>query len=313
MLATMVGKVLLAVTMLSTPGVGFQAPVFNGDFPDPAVVVVGSTYWAYGTGSAGRNLQVIQSPDLQTWSAPTDPLPSLPAWASPGHTWAPGVLRIGQTFVMYYTVRDAAAGRQCISVATSSTPAGPFSDTSTGPLVCQLADGGSIDPNPYVDPAGSLYLLWKSDDNALGRPTHLWGQRLTATGAALVGAPSLLLTESAAWQAPTVEGPTVVAHGSRYYLFYGANNYDTATSGIGYATSSALLGSYANRSGSQPWLATRGNAQGPQGPNVFMDTSGHLRMAFAAWYGSVGYENGGVRSMWDATLTFTSSGQPTVA
>lgn len=307
----MVGKVCRRCLMLVSSGTG--APVFGGDFADPAVVVVGSTYWAYGTGSAGRNLQVMQSQDLKQWSAPTDPLPSLPAWASPGHTWAPGVVQVGQTFVMYYTVRDSASGRQCISVATSSVPAGPFTDTSAGPLVCQLANGGSIDPNPYVDPSGSLYLLWKSDDNAIGQPTHLWGQRLTADGKALEGAPSLLLTESAAWQAPRAEGPSVVASGGRYYLFYGANNYDTASSGIGYATSSVLLGAYTNRSVSKPWLGTRRNAQGPQGPAVFTDTSGQLRLAFAAWYGTVGYENGGVRSLWVATLSFSSSGQPSVA
>jgi beta-xylosidase len=297
----------------------FNAPVYAGDFPDPSVVLVNGTYWAYATGSAGRNLQAMSSTDLHTWSSPTDPLPVLPSWASSGRTWAPGVLQRGTVFLMYYTVHDTSLGQQCISVATSASPGGVFKDVSTAPLICQSADGGSIDPNPYVDPAsGNLYLFWKSDDNSLPPPrppTRIWGQRLTGDGMSVATGtlPSLLLTESAAWQSPAVEGPTVIRHSGLYYLFYGANNFDAASSGIGYATSPSLLGSFTDQSTFGPWLGTRGNAQGPQGPMVFKDATGATRMAFAAWYGTVGYENGGARSMWVGTLGYARSGRPTLS
>ena len=291
----------------------FSAPVYAGDFPDPAVMAVNGTYWAWSTGSGGRNLQAMSSPDLRTWSAPVDPLPILPSWASSGRTWAPGVMRIANQYVMYYTVHDTALNRQCISVATSATPQGPYTDSRSGPLVCQTANGGSIDPNPYLDPvSGGLYLLWKSDDNALGQRTHIWGQRLTANGLEFYPgtAPSLLLTQSSAWQSPAIEGPTIVRRGTAYYLFYGANSYNTASSGIGYATSRSLLGAYTNQSVFRAWVGTTGNAKGPQGPMVFTDLSGATRMAFAAWYGPVGYQNGGVRSLWIGSLGFTPNGQP---
>jgi beta-xylosidase len=294
----------------------FQTPAYAGDFPDPSVLVAGGTYWAYSTGSAGRNLQVISSPDLKTWSAPTDPLPALPVWASSGLTWAPDVLQIGTTFVMYYTVRDTALAMQCISVATSGTPGGPFVDHSSGPLICQTSDGGSIDPSPFLDPAsGHLYLVWKSDDNSIGQTTHLWGQQLAAGGQALLpgSSPTLLLSESASWQAPAIEGPALVRNGSTYYLFYGANNWNSASSGIGYATSKSVLGSYVNQSTFGHWIGSTGNATGPQGPMVFTDLSGATRMAFAAWYGPVGYQNGGVRALWIGTLGFKLFGAPTLS
>lgn len=297
-------------------GTTFTSPVYAGDFPDPSILLSGGTYWAYATGSGGTNLQVMSSTDLRSWSHPVDPLPTLPRWASAGRTWAPGVMHIGGQYVMYYTVRDTALNVQCISVATSANPAGPFLDASSGPLVCQTANGGSIDPNPYLDPAsGELYLLWKSDDNSIGRNTHLWGQQLSAGGLSFaVGTtPSLLLTESAAWQSPTVEGPTVVRHGNTYYLFYGANSYNSASSGIGYARSSSLLGAYSNQSRYGPWLGTTGNAQGPQGPMIFQDGSGATRMAFAAWDGPVGYQNQGVRSLWVGTLAFSFFGSPSLS
>jgi beta-xylosidase len=293
----------------------FSAPVYAGDFPDPYVLRTGGRYWAYSTGSAGRNLQVMSSPDLKSWSGPTEALPRLPAWASSGLTWAPGVIERSGLFVMYYTVHDPTLGQQCLSVATASSAGGPYTDHSSRPLICQVADGGSIDPNPYVDPAsGRLYLLWKSDDNSIGQPSHLWIQRLVSSGRAWYPgtAPTQLLTESAAWQSPTIEGPAIIRHHGVYYLFYGANSYNSASSGIGYATSTSLLGPFANQSTNAPWFGTTGQAQGPQGPGLFVDSSGVERMAFAAWDGPVGYQNGGVRSLWIGTLGFNSSGVPTL-
>jgi beta-xylosidase len=295
----------------------FSAPVYAGDFPDPSVLLINGTYWAYATGSAGRNLQVMSSTDLHTWTSPVDPLPRLPGWASAGRTWAPGVLRHSGTFIMYYTVHDSSLGVQCISVATSTTANGPFTDTSHAPLLCQTRKGGSIDPNPYLDTAtGKLYMLWKSDDNSFGAGhlTNLWGQQLAADGLSLVaGKPSHLLSESATWQSPAIEGPAMIRNGGTYFLFYGANNFDTANSGIGYATSSSPVGPFTNHSVAGPWLGTTGNAKGPQGPMLFTDGSGATRMAFAAWYGVVGYENGGVRSLWIGTLGFTAAGTPTLS
>lgn len=294
----------------------FLTPSYPRDFPDPAVILSGGAYWAYSTGSAGRNLQVMSSPDLRTWSAPMDPLPVLPVWATVGRTWAPGVIGLEGQFVMYYTVRDTALATQCISVATSPLPAGPFVDRSAGPLICQTGNGGSIDPEPYVDPAsGRLLLVWKSDDNSIGRRTHIWAQPLAAGGLAMAAgsSPTLLLTQSAAWQAPSVEGPALVRNGNVYYLFYGANSYNTASSGIGYATSRSVLGPYTDQSRSRPWLGTTGNAKGPQGPMVFVDGGGATRMAFAAWYGAVGYQNGGSRALWIGALGFGRHGLPTLS
>jgi beta-xylosidase len=296
----------------------FNAPVYGGDFPDPSILYVGGRYWAYATGAHGLDLQVMSSPDLVTWSQPTEAV-TLPRWASHGATWAPGVMQFGSNLVMYYAVHDLTLGKQCISIALSTTkyPAGPFIDSSQGPLICQTANGGSIDPNPFVDPVSHTpYLLWKSDDNSIGNPTHLWAQQLSSDGMSLASgtSPSLLLTETwwSPWQPPAIEGPTMVRNGSRYYLFYGANNYDAATSGIGYATSSSPLGPFTDKSVWRPWLSTKGSAQGAQGPSVFTDATNGTRFAFAAWYGTVGYENGGVRSLWIGTLGFSSSGTPSV-
>ena len=282
------------------------APVFSGDFPDPDVIAAEGAYWAYSTDSAGRNIQVIASPDLVHWTGPIDALPTLPGWAVPGMTWAPGVVQLPSGFVMYYTVHDGSSGRQCLSVATSPTPAGPFVDPSQAPFICQLDDGGSIDPSPFAAPDGRLYLVWKADDNAIGKPPTLWSQQLSANGLALVGSPSTLLTQSAAWQTPTIEGPAMIALAGRYYLFYGANLWNTSGAGIGYAVCASPSGPCTDESPAGPWLGTGGPVVGPSGPAPFHDAFGGTHFAFHAWNGPVGYVNGGIRSLWIDSLGFAA-------
>jgi beta-xylosidase len=210
-------------------------------------------------------------------------------------------------FLMYYTVRDGASGRQCVSLATSALPGGPFADTSTAPLLCQVQNGGSIDPSPYLASNGTAYLLWKSDDNALGRRTQLWSQQLSSDGRSLVGSRVAMLTQSRSWQSPAIEGPTMVAAGGLYYLFYGAGAWDSTNASIGYARCTSPLGPCVNASISGPWMASHGTALGPSGPEVFVDATGATRLAYHAWTGAVGYQNGGVRSLWIDTLRFSGA------
>jgi beta-xylosidase len=294
------------------------APVlsYGGDFPDPHVLVVGRVYYAYSTNVAGLNVPVMSSTDLTSWTATSDALRPLPGWASPGRTWAPTVLAKSGVYVMYYTVTQTSTGRQCLSVATAAGPMGSFTDTSSGPLVCQGVRGGSIDPYVFTDPQGSSYLLWKSDDNALGRRTSLWGRPLDAGGAGFepLSSPVRLLTQSADWQAPAIEGPAMVKSGKTYFLFYGANDWNSSSSAIGYATCSNPLGPCVDQSTSAAWFATSPSGTrllGPQGPTIFTDRTGNPRLGFAAWKGAVGYAHGGVRALWTARLSFVN-GKPTL-
>jgi beta-xylosidase len=285
---------------------------YGGDFPDPHLLLVGRTYYAYSTQVGDTNVPVMSSSDLNRWSRRSDALPKLPAWASPGSTWAPTVLAQQSAYVLYYTVRHGSSGRQCVSSATGKAPDGPFRDASNAPLVCQRSLGGSIDPAVFTDSSGTTYLLWKSDDNAVGRKTSLWSRPLAADGLGFVrsSVPVRLLTQSAEWQAPAIEGPSMVRSGDTYYLFYGAGGWDSSASAIGYATCQSPLGPCTDRSTSGPWLDgdPDGDAPvGPQGPSVFVDRSGRTRLGFAGWNGRVGYPRG-VRSLWIAPLSFSGSG-----
>ena len=301
-----VAAVALMVAVCAVPraagGTALRLPA--ADFPDPDIIAVGGTYWAYATGSHGLNLQVISSDQLIAGASPREALPVLPAWAAPGLTWSPAVVRLARGFIMYYTVHDRASGDQCISMATSAQPGGPFTDTSVAPFLCQLSDGGSIDAHPFLAPDGRLYLLWKSDDNSRGSAPTIWAQGLTPDGTALIGSPVRLLSDTAAWQFPVIERPAMTALDGRYYLFYAANVYSAATSGIGYAVCASPLGPCTDRSSGGPFVGTQGQVVGPSGPAPFRSPSGVPLLAFAAWLGGPGYDRGGIRSLWVGTLLF---------
>ena len=287
------------------------APVYDGDFPDPFVLVAGGRYFVYGTQTGDMNIQVMESSDLADWQHRGDALPELPSWASRGNTWAPAVLPRGDAYALYYAVRYEAAGRQAISVATSSDPAGPFVDRSAEPLIFQEDRAGSIDASPFVDDDGAAYLIWKSDDNAVDRAASLWGAPLQSDGLALAGDPVELLRYEAGWEDPLVEAPSLArAEDGSYVLFYSGGWWEGATYAIGYASGSGPLGPFRKETETGPWLASEDDMAGPGGAEVFKDAQGGWRIAFHAWTPPhVGYENGGARSLWIERFEF-EDGRP---
>ena len=261
------------------------AAVVEQDFPDPDVLLVGDTYHAYATQprDGSVNVQVATSTDLRTWTVEVmDPLPELPAWATSGRTWAPEVTAVGDAFVMYLTAHSVDPDRQCIGVARSTAPTGPFRPVGDEPLVCPAARGGAIDAASFLDRDGARYLLWKNDGNCCGKDTWLHLQPLSRDGLRLTGPAVRLVKQTEAWEGDLVEAPSLVRRGSTYVLFYSANSYGGGEYATGYATATDVEGPY--RKADDPFLTTEGTGiTGPGGADVFADTEGRTRIAFHGW------------------------------
>lgn len=326
---------VLATVALTIPAcvVPSAAPAYQGDFPDPYVLHVGRTYYAFATGDAQVHLRVMQSKDLINWTANGDPYPmtdphrklpealrGLPGWAAPVYqqTWAPAVLQLRpHRFLMYYTTQDKTSGQHCLSVATATTPAGPYQDGSAAPLVCR--DGGSIDPNPFLDTTtGKLYLLWKGEPTTAGGPSTLWSQQLSANGRTLVGSRRALLSATQPWQHNLIEGPSMIRSGRTLFLFYSANAFDEPTAAIGYATCASPLPRYGcdNKTPNGPWLSSNSRVKGPSGPDAFAASGGTGKLAYHAWWPKAGkpfpgYNTGALRALWIDNLTF-QAGKPSL-
>jgi beta-xylosidase len=285
-------------------GPTYDNPVYARDFPDPHVLVVDDTYYAYSTNTGTSNVPVISSTDLVTWERLGDAMPALPKWAKLnfGDTWAPGVIRIDDTFVLYHVSRDADSERQCIGVAVADAPEGPFDAASDDPFICQVALGGSIDPYPFED-EGQLYVYWKNDGNCCGKPVGLWVQQLSNDGLELTGEPVELIQRDQRWEVPLIENPAMVKHHESYYLFYSGNWWASHYYAVGYATCETAVGPCVKPE-DEPIFSFSPEVMGPGGQAFFTDTDGDAWMAYHAWTGpDVGYPVG-MRSLRIEPLAF---------
>ena len=261
----------------------FTNPVYDANFPDPGVLRVGDTYYAYGTNDGVRNVPLLTSTDLVSWDGPEEVLPELGSWATAGYTWAPEVLQVADDrYVLYYTACDTATNLQCVGVAVADNPRGPFVDSSDRPLICEADEGGSIDASPFRDSDGQLYLYWKNDGNHIGVPTHLYGQRLSDDGTSLVGERVRLLTNHAPWHAHVIEAPQMHRRHGAYYLFYSANAFDSDAYAVGYARCDGPLGPCQDAD-ENPILATGEQAAGPGHCSLVVGPDGNDWLLYHAW------------------------------
>jgi beta-xylosidase len=299
----------------SGPATGetYTNPVYARDFPDPHVVRVDDIYYAYSTNTGTSNVPVIRSTDLVSWERVGEAMPALPAWARLGFgdTWAPGVIEQAGRFLLYYVSRHDESGRQCIGVATATSPEGPFDHESVEPLVCQVPLGGSIDPYPYRDADGQLYLYWKNDGNCCAQPVHLWVQPLTDDGLALSGEPVALIARDQPWEIPIIENPAMVEVAGDYYLFYSGDEWNSVDYAVGYAVCDSASGP-CRKPTDEPILAFTATVMGPGGQMVVEGPDGKPWIVYHAWTGpDVGYPNG-VRSLRIDRIEFRG-GRPVIA
>jgi beta-xylosidase len=360
-----------------------QGTPWTGQFADPTVVRVGSTYYAYASGAGGRYLGVMISHDgvhwlphdrwshaAAPWAGGPNPLtdPNIPTeirhgGLSAGDTynlndalvrpaawgvnvtynswmhrsyWAVGVTRIGTTWYAYAPVRysrlmgDGTAdaegfGRYCLTVATASSPLGPFRDRSgSRPWYCDPDPGGSIDPAPFTDAHGNRWLTWKANGRrprpgVSGYPSSLKSVRLDAHGNMTGPISTLLTTAQGTWEGETIENPSIIGWHSHYYLFYSANWFGADAHGNSpYATGYAICSTPAgpcHRPSRAPLMASNAREQGPGGASAFTDTHGQLRLVYASYWPGENRAHTNIphpRRMHIVTVTYHSNGTLTV-
>ncbi|MEU4381945.1 family 43 glycosylhydrolase [Micromonospora echinofusca] len=304
---------LVAAPLLVSPGVAQAATttpslVIASDFPDPDVVKFGGTYYAYSTNNGHGNVPVATASSLTgAWTRRGDAMPTLGAWANGGLTWAPDVSqRADGRYLLYYTARSRATGRQCIGAALATSPLGPFASVGTKPLVCNAGEGGDIDAASFTDSTGLRHLLYKDDGNAIGQPTSLWLQRVAADGVTLQGARVELLRSGRAEEGGIIEAPVLTKVGAQYVLFYSLGGYGGDGYQTSYATSTSLTGPYTKAYRSLMTTASLDSAvRGPGGADVVREAGGD-HIVFHGWI-----NNYSARGMYVAALGW-AGGNPVV-
>jgi hypothetical protein len=268
-----------APAQVQVPPGHYLNPVYSASgFADPTVLDVGGTQDEYFAFSTGEKFPVIRSTDLVHWEGAGTALTVRPTWtAQTGewNPWAPNVIetdqacpgeRTGPCYVMFFVSvnRTVEPDTNCIGVAVSTDPGGPFGDrgiltdeagsvdASGRPIGCGDDNGYSnIDPAPFVDQDGKAY-LYLSTGHLCASPAPggacpfdrrlsvipLSDDLLTATGPR-----QPLLGWSEAWEQQIVENPWPRRRGNTYELFFSGGNY-RRTYGMGYATASSPTGPF---------------------------------------------------------------------
>jgi hypothetical protein len=280
-------------TLTTPPPSTYQNPVYGG-LADPMGLRDLGDFYAYGTGEL---FPVLHSTDLVHWEKAGTAMTRRPAWVpqtGESNPWAPSVLRRDGAcpgtlstacYFMYYTGLNNAVSppANCIGVAISTSPAGPFTDTGIlntdppsvdakgRPLGCGDDVGYSnIDPAPFIDPAdGRGYLYLSTGHEAVSGD---WQRTVSVIGLApdlvhAAGPRHPLFTMTRAWEGDVVEGPWMLRHGSAYYLLYSGGSFTNATYAMGYALGTSPTGPFAKPSPA-PILKSTPEVIGPGGGSV---------------------------------------------
>lgn len=280
-----------------TRGVSRSAmePVYDGYFADPFVLRWRGRYYAYGTGPGSDSMAfpMLVSNDSRYWRAAGLALERIDPDFGP-HYWAPEVIRGEDHFHMYYSVGTPEL-RHHIRVATSPSPLGPFRDY--GRLTSDDLPF-AIDPHPFRDPDGELYLYYAADYVDLERPgTMLVVQKMNGFHQ-LVGEPRLLLSAQFEWQTyeknrpmygrrldwHTLEGPAIAIHKGRLYCFYSAGNWTNESYGVDYAVMNSPTGPLEGAGPTPKFLSSQSTGLiGPGHNSFFLGPEGVLHCALHAW------------------------------
>lgn len=239
------------------------------------------TWYAFATNNGVYNVQVAVSDDFENWTVLNqDALPDAGPWSDGTNVWAPDVVQINSTFVLYYTATITNGSTHCVGAATATDPAGPYTPQETT-IACPAYQGGAIDPAGFLDDDGSRYIVYKIDGNSLGHggncnngipplvPTPIILQRMSANGLDPIGSPTEILNRGPE-DGPLVEAPSLIKKNGVYLLFYSRNCYSGPWYVVAYATARSITGPYTKAR--NPSIATgfgpTGELYGPGGMTV---------------------------------------------
>jgi len=277
--------------------------VYQEYFADPFVLRTPTGYVAYGTvppaapgahpPADGRQFQMLTSPDLVHWSDAGGALAPVPAHLGTDY-WAPEVAFCDDRYYLYYSLGHGDSGHH-LRVAVADDPTGPFIDTGVN-----LTPGErfAIDAHPYRDVDGSWYLFYAHDVLAGPRVgTMLAVDRLT-TMTTLAGEATTIVRPDADWQIyergrlmygrtvdwHTLEGPSVLRHGSRYYCFFSGGSWKDESYGVSWAEADHPLGPWRRCPETRRILRTVGTEIiGPGHNSITVGPDGSDVLAYHAW------------------------------
>ncbi len=168
----MIPRSLCFLLLLAATSSSAQAPRAMPLAHDPSSIIRdGGLYYVFVT---GPGIPFLSSPDAQTWTRRGSVFAALPSAIvdlAPGNdgveAWAPDIIKLDQTFYLYYAVSHWNSFASVIALATNTTldPADPaYHWQDRGPIVRSngTEDLNAIDPGVILAPDSTLWLSFGS-------------------------------------------------------------------------------------------------------------------------------------------------------
>lgn len=226
-----------------TKGLYFN-PVVNYSLPDPSVIRADDGYFYLYATEDIRHLPIHRSKDLVNWELTGTAFTqkTRPDFEPHGNIWAPDINKIGDKYVLYYSMAVWGKEWTCgIGIAIADSPAGPFQDRGMLFRSNTIGVQNSIDPF-YIEDKNRKYLFW-------GSFRGIFAIELSEDGLSLKkGAEKRQIAGTA------FEGTYIYKKG-RYYYFFASTG--TCCEGIN-STYTTVVGRSGNLFG--PYVDKNGNA-----------------------------------------------------
>lgn len=142
----------------------YRNPVVNYSLPDPTVIKGDDGYFYLYATEDIRNLPIHRSKNLVDWESVGTAFTgrTRPTFEENGGLWAPDINKIGNRYVLYYSMSVWGGEWTCgIGCATADKPEGPFTDQGKMFRSNEINVQNSIDPF-YIEEGGKKYLFWGS-------------------------------------------------------------------------------------------------------------------------------------------------------
>lgn len=202
-----------------------RQPLFFGD---PYILLHEGIYYMYGT-SGDDGIRVYRSEDKINWEGPLGvkegyALHKHDVWGDQWF-WAPEVYFINEKFYMFFSAEEH------INIAVSNSPLGPFMQHEEKPLLSSKA----IDNHLFIDDDGKAYIYFVK----FGQGLSIWMAEMNDDLLSLKKETMKeCIRQSQPWEKSegvVNEGPFVLKHSGKYYLFYSGNGYTSQDYGVGFA------------------------------------------------------------------------------
>lgn len=220
------------------PDSQYRNPVLYSDYSDPDVIRVGDDFFMTASSfNCVPGLPILLSKDLVNWRLVNYALPQLSSRFDeprPGDgVWAPSIRYREGLFYIYYGDPDSG-----IYQVKTKDLFGVWDE----PVLVKSAYG-NIDPCPFWDDDGSVYLVHAFAHSRAGVKSLLQINQLSADGTRVLDKGTIVFDGHQ--QHPTIEGPKLYKRNGYYYIFAPAGGVKEGWQTV--LRSKSIFGPYENK------------------------------------------------------------------